>query len=183
MRLRLSATTLVVVGCGLVVALGCVDILEKLDESCPGGIGLGDPPCDCMSWTWRLSPFSTDYEDIPALEPDWSTSPPLADVTVGRRFQVVLSAVDTRPGACNQGYGGGTVRSTDPSVLAFESKGNHHSWSIFVGVAPGRASLEAVGLRTPSGGRETAPLTVCSEPNIPSETCTNRIPLVIRVVP
>jgi len=170
------------VGCGLAGLAGCGDILERADESCPGGIGLGNPPCDCTSWTWLLVP-SLDYGGLPALAPDRSVSPPLADVAVGQRFQVALSAVNRRPGACNQGYGSGTVQSTDPSVVAFEGKGDNHSWSIFAGVAPGRASLEAVGLRTPSGGLETVSLTVCSEPDAPSGGCPNRVPLVIRVVP
>jgi hypothetical protein len=169
---------------GLVVlAAGCVDIVDMIDESCPGGIGLGDPPCDCTYWRWILTPLSTDYENHPALAPDWSVSPPRADVSVGQRFQVALWAVDTRPGACNQGYGSGTVRSTDPSVLAFEGAGAHHSWSVFVGTTPGTASLEAMHLRTPSGGRESVPLTVCSDPDAPARTCPNRVTLLIRVVP
>jgi len=121
--------------------------------------------------------------DLTPVAPDWSVSPPRADVRVGQRFQVVQTAIDRRPNGCNQGYGRGTVRSTDPSVLDFEGPGAHVYWSIFVGGAPGDATLEAVELPTPSGGRTTAPLTVCSQPDAPELTCPNRVSLAIRVIP
>jgi hypothetical protein len=152
------------------------------NDSCPAGIGLGAPPCDCTSWTWQLRPFPSDYQGLPELTPDRSVSPPVASVTVGQRLQVVLTITDEQPRGCNQGYGGGTVRSTDPSVLAFEGNGNHSSWRIFLAQAPGTASLEAVDLRTPSGGRTQIPLTVCRQPEGPND-CPNRAPLLIRVVP
>lgn len=168
---------------GLVVLAACGEnLLSGLNEGCPYGIGLGAPPCDCESWTWQLRPFATDYHELPVLTPDRSVSPPVADVAVGQRFQVVLAIANESPERCNQGYGSGAVQSTNPPVVAFVGNGNHHSWRIFVAVAPGTASLEAVDLRIASGARTSVPLTVCREPDGPND-CPSRVPLVIRVVP
>ncbi len=51
-----------------------------------------------------------------------------------------------------------------------------------MGSGLGEASLEAVNLRTPSGGTVNVPLTVCRQPGAPAN-CPNPVPLVIRVVP
>jgi hypothetical protein len=104
-------------------------------------------------------------------------------VKAGGRFQVVQTAVDLQPSGCNQGYGRGTVRSTAPSVLAYQGNGDNVYWSVFAGSTPGEATLEAIDLPTPSGGRQTVPLTVCSQPGAAELTCSSRVSLSIRVVP
>ncbi len=164
---------------GLAVLAACGGgggILGGSDDSCRFGIGLGSPPCDCVSWAWHL-----DWNSSRA-DPDLSVSPARVDISVGQRFGASMSIHNEHPNACNRGYTNGRedVRSTDPSVVAFA--GNDPFTFTFVGVAPGSATLVAENLPTPTDQLTTANLTACTNPP-PRLSCGNRVPLVIRVVP
>jgi hypothetical protein len=188
MRPRIFEAAFLAGLCLLTVFAGCDGDGSTDNEGCPEGslFDFGNPPpCDCVSWDYVLAP-DDHYTDLAHLAPDMSASPPLADVDVGQRFRVLLRVIDGHPPGCNQGfthYWGGNdeiVESTNPAILAFDP-----DWRggglVYFGAAPGRATLKAVDLRTPSGGTVEAPLTVCSEPDAPID-CPERVPLVIRVL-
>jgi hypothetical protein len=164
---------------GLLLLTGCGSIGdERAVQYCPTGSPLDSPPpCDCTSWTWYL-----EWDWWSEVEPDLSASPAQVDITVGQSFGVAPSIDDERPRNCNRGFRNGreVVRSTNPSVVAFESSDGLRS--TFVGAAPGSASLVAEGLATPGGQLSSADLTVCADLNA-AFGCSNRVPLVIRVVP
>ena len=124
----------------------------------------------------------TPYPEVTVLTPDWSVSPPVAEIGVEKRFVVALAALNRYPEGCNQGTGRGLVRSTDPSVVTLVGDSNQLLWW-FAGAAPGEATLEGFDVRTPSGQSQMVPLTVCSGPDGDELTCPRRAPLVIRVVP
>jgi hypothetical protein len=148
---------------------------------CGGGAwGLPPVPCEvtCTSWTNQVRPSSLG-SGLFGLAPDWSMSPPRADIKVGQRFNVTVGRLDTRPADCNRGFDSPQMsgRSTDPAVVAVVGVG------LFEGVAPGTARVMLDNLKIPSGGAESVELTVCSQANAPEVTCPSRVGLVIRVVP
>jgi hypothetical protein len=145
-----------------------------------GAPGLPVSECEvvCSHWTNQVRPYLLG-SDFLGLAPDWSLSPPRADVKVAQRFRVTVGRVDLRPADCNHGFDSPQMsyRSTDPTVVAVVGAG------LLEGVAPGTASVMVDNMRVPSGGTESVVLTVCSEANAPEVTCPGRVPLVIRVVP
>ena len=145
-----------------------------------GAAGLPPIPCEvtCTSWTNQVRPYVLGSEFL-ALAPDWSTSPPRADIKVGQRFRVTVGRLDLRPTDCNRGFDSPQLsyRSTDPAVLLVVDA------ALFVGVAPGTARVIVDNLKIPSGGTESVELSVCGQANAPEITCPSRLPLVIRVTP
>jgi hypothetical protein len=145
-----------------------------------GAPGLPTTPCeiDCRSWTNQVRPYLLG-SDFLALAPDWSVSPPRADIKVGQRFRVTVGRVELSPAACNHGFESPQMsyRSSQPTVVAVVGSG------LFEGVGPGTASVIVDNLRVPSGRTENLELTVCSQASAPEITCPSRVPLVIRVVP
>jgi hypothetical protein len=175
MNQRLHVPTLLV----LVVLSACGG--GGIGGGCGGGApGLPAAPCPvtCTSWTNQVRPYLLG-PDFLALAPDWSKSPPMADVKVAQRFRVTVGTVDLHPTDCNQGLDSPQLsyRSTDPAVVAVVGP------ALFEGVAPGTAHVMVDNLKKPSGSSESAELTVCSEANAPEITCPTRVPLVIRVIP
>ena len=83
------------------------------------GYGAPGPACeiDCRSWTHQVRPYLLGSEVL-ALAPDWSVSPPSADIRVGQRFRVTVDIVDLNPPNCNHGYDSPqmTYRSSQPTV-------------------------------------------------------------------
>jgi hypothetical protein len=141
------------------------------------GLPAGTCPVTCASWTNQVRPYLLG-SDFLALAPDWSMSPPRADIKVGQRFRVTTAAVDTRPADCNQGLDSPlSYRSTDPAVVAVVGP------ALFEGATPGTARVIVDNFRTPSGATESVELTVCSQANAPEITCPSRVSLVIRVTP
>lgn len=145
-----------------------------------GAPGLPAQECEvnCTHWSNQVRPYLLG-SDFLGLVPDWSVSPPRADVKVGQRFRVTFGVVDLRPGDCNSGYLSPQMsyRSTAPTVVAVVGA------ALFEGIAPGTARVAVDNLKAPSGGTETVELTVCSQAGAPETTCPSRVPLVIRVVP
>lgn len=145
-----------------------------------GAPGLPVSECEvaCSYWANQVRPYVLGT-DFLGLAPDWSLSPPRADVKVGQRFRVTVGRVDLRPADCNSGFDSPQMsyRSTEPAVVAVVGA------ALFEAVAPGTAGVMVDNLRAPSGGAETVPLTVCTQANAPEITCPTRVPLVIRVVP
>ena len=160
-------------------------------ESCGGVIGLGVPACTCRSWTNHVIPTGeTSVGDNGVLVPDWSTSPPQASVKVGVRFSVSAVVIQEQPYQCNQGAMSNdfTWAATDSSVLVFEGKTTPSSrGALFRAAAPGTSRVTADNLLAPGGGTTRAELTVCNRGATGSlqdgYICSNRVPLVIRVVP
>jgi len=167
----------------LAAAPACVDFNNGPD--CGPDVGAPGLPAneceiDCSQWVNQVRPFALGT-DFLALAPDWSVSPPTADVKVGRRFRITTGVINTSPSGCNHGFDGPqSYRSTEPTVVAVVGP------ALFEGVAPGTTMVVVDGMRLPSGRTETVHLTVCSQPTptgAAEVTCPTRVPLVIRVVP
>jgi len=149
------------------------------DDGCvpsDGFFGLGETFCPlaCVSWTNLVRPGELGTGRF-ALDPDYTASPPRADIDVGQEFHVRVLGRDLEPSGCNSFLDGlFTYHSTDDAVLAYDG-------TVFEGIAPGAARV-IVDMPTPSGGTETVQLTVCSEPGADPYHCPTRVPLDIRVV-
>jgi hypothetical protein len=124
------------------------------------------------------------------LVPDWSTSPPLAVVKVGVRFSVSAVVIQESPYQCNQGATSNDFNWTasSPSALLFDGLGpGTPRQAFFRAVSPGTSRVAAEGLLVPGGGTARVELTTCSFGATGSlqdgYICSNRVPLVISVVP
>jgi hypothetical protein len=160
-------------------------------ESCGGAIGLSVPPCVCRSWTNHVIPTDEPLGSVvtQALVPDWSTSPPQASVKVGTRFSVSAVVIQKRPQDCNEGVSSNdfTWSVSDPAVLSFEGRGTSPREALFRAAAPGTSRITAQGLPAPGSSRTSAELSVCNRGATGSLydgfVCSNRVPLLVRVVP
>lgn len=167
---------IVAVGLAVLAACGGGDGDDECYESLLGTRCPSPPVVTCVSWENRV--VRSLVEGF-TLNPDYSYSPPRAEIAIGQRFAVGPWHPNRHPPDCTlpgpggpSYYGWGT---TDDAVLASEGH-------IFVGVGSGTARV-IVDMPTPSGSREDVELTVCSEPGADEESCPNRVPLDIRVVP
>lgn len=142
------------------------------------GLPAGECEVDCTCWANQVRPYLLG-SDFLGLAPDWSMSPPRADIKVGQRFRVTVGRVDLSPADCNSGFDSPQMsyRSTDPAVVLVVGP------ALLEGVAPGTARVMVDNLKTPSGRAESVELSVCSQADAPEITCPIRIPLSIRVVP
>lgn len=153
-------------------------------DSCAPGIGLGSPPCACVSWANYIqpAPCCCQGQGCVSLQPNLSTVPARATVRVGQRF-VVRSGIVGTPEGCNQGNWNRqpTWRSTDSTVLKFESA-QLDSFSVgqFLAVAPGVATIVVDDMRSPSGQTERIALAACSPDWY---ECSSRVPIDVVVVP
>jgi len=171
-----TAVFVLAVGLGALSGCGPESVGGGGDECGEGVLGLGTTPCKvpCASWTNQVRPEELGTARF-ALDPDWSASPPVAEVAVDQIFRVTIGRINTQPSGCNTFDGGISYRSSDPMVLSTGPPG------AYVGAGPGTARV-IVDLGAPAGRTEAVELTVCSEPDLSEIHCPTRVPLVIRVV-
>jgi hypothetical protein len=161
--------------CGL---LGCDQGSEPCD---PGELIFGSLSASCPSEARQCQSWEPFLAPGRGLHPDWSASPPRADVMVGATFGVGVHTRFNSPANCTTGQLSYSVewRATDPSVLRAETEG--HLGARFLAVAPGTARVVAENLAFPGGQTGHAEVTVCSEPGANDFACP-RVPLDIRVL-
>jgi hypothetical protein len=141
-------------------------------------------PVPCATWTNRVVPqLPWHTGERFRLKPDYSSSPPRAEITVGELFHANVSPHDMQPSGCNKGFDGPyTYRSTDPNVFVAQYGVDVYTiGAVYEGVGPGTARV-IVDMPTPSGGFETVEMTICSVPDADPSICP-RVPLDIQVVP
>lgn len=181
--LALAAVLSGLAGCG-----GGSSGKDPAGASCGVGIGLGNPPCRCSSWTYVVELWKgCCCSDCVKADPDLSMTPARVVLRVGQKFMVASHIGDASPDRCNEGWS--TIpawSATDPAVLQFVSaQPASVSTAVFLATAPGTTTIVAGGLRSPSGEAETVALTVCVEERstVLTYECLKRAPVEIQVLP
>ena len=179
----LAAALSALAGCG-----GGSSPNDTTAASCGVGIGLGNPPCRCVSWTYVVELWQgCCCSDCVRPDLDRSMTPARVMLRVGQKFMVASHIGEASPDRCNEGWS--TVASwsaADPAVLQFvSSQPASVTTAVFLATAPGTTTIVAGGLRSPSGEVQRVELTACTEERSTAFTyeCLKRVPLEVQVLP
>lgn len=167
--------------------IACGGGSDPSGPSCGTGIGLGNPACPCVSWTYEVEVWDgCCCSDCVRVSADTAASPARIRLRVGQKVMLASSIDRAEPDRCNQGWDSRpTWIVTAPSVLQLVSvQPASVSTAVFLATAPGTTTVLAE-LRSASGTPERVGLSVCVEERatVWTDECLKRVPLEIDVVP